>query len=672
MAKIYIPIALQKAVLERSKGHCEYCLLPAYHFYKSLTMKYLSLILTFCLAQNILLAQANPKQTINSTIKKVTLFTSGAQVQRSASAAIPKGKTELVFAKISPDLDEQSIQVKGEGNFTILSVHSQINYLNEQQHREEISILQKQKEEGKTKLINEKSMLEVFEQEKQLLLKNQIIGGQNNGLKASDLREAADFQRLRLTEVLLKQNELQQKIKVLDSNLLILHKQIRTLNEKKLTATSEIIVTINATESTTANFELGYFVLNAGWFAHYDLRVKDVISPIDLAFKATVHQNTGEDWKDVKLFISSGNPTENANMPSLSPWQLAFDYVQQQYQGTHQAYQNPSNGNKITGKVTDASSGEALIGANIVFKGTTIGAVTDVDGMYAVSRPSNNYQLEVSYAGYETQLVSIGSSNVIDFALNAGRFLEEVVVLGYGSVKKNRLTGAISGMKAKSAAKSDKEKQSDNLVVHETNQPTTVNFEIETPYTILSDGKNYVVDIKQVMIEAEYEYFAIPKQNISAFLTAKITNWQDLNLIDGEANLFFEGAYLGKSLLEVNKGIDTLQISLGKDKGIFLERKRVKDYTSKQFFSQNKTESRAFDIVVKNNKMQAVNITIQDQFPISTNKEISVNSETPEGATLEEKTQLLTWKYRLESKAQRKHTLKYSVKYPKNEVLSLE
>lgn len=635
-------------------------------------MKYLSLILTFCLAQNILLAQANPKQTISSTIKKVTLFTSGAQVHRSASAAIPKGKTELVFAKISPDLDEQSIQVKGEGNFTILSVHSQMNYLNEQQHREEISILQKQKEEGKTKLTNEKSMLEVFEQEKQLLLKNQIIGGQNNGLKASDLREAADFQRLRLTEVLLKQNELQQKIKVLDSNLLILHKQIRTLNEKKLTATSEIIVTINATESTTANFELGYFVLNAGWFAHYDLRVKDVISPIDLAFKATVHQNTGEDWKDVKLFISSGNPTENANMPSLSPWQLAFDYVRQQYQGTHQAYQNPSNGNKITGKVTDVSSGEVLIGANIVFKGTTIGAVTDVDGMYSVSRPSNNYQLEVSYTGYETQVVSIGSSNVIDFSLKeSANVLQDVLVLGYGSVKKSNATGSVK-VKIRGTSSMAGKKESDNLVVHETNQPTTVNFEIETPYTVLSDGKNYIVDIKQVMIEAEYEYFAIPKQNLSAFLTAKITNWQDLNLIDGEANLFFEGAYLGKSLLEVNKGIDTLQISLGKDKGIFLERKRVKDYTSKQFFSQNKTESRAFDIVVKNNKMQAVNITIQDQFPISTNKEISVNSETPEGATLEEKTQLLTWKYRLESKAQRKHTLKYSVKYPKNEVLSLE
>jgi hypothetical protein len=636
-------------------------------------MKYLQFIFIFCLAQNILLAQANPKQTVSSTIKKVTLFTTGAQVHRSASTTIPKGKTELVFAKISPDVDEQSIQVKGEGNFTILSVHTQMNYLNEQQRRDEISILQKQKEEGKAKLTTEKTMLEVFEQEKQLLLKNQIIGGQNAGLKASDLREAADFQRLRLTEVLLKQNELQQKIKILDSNLIVLHKQIRTLNEKKLSATSEIIVTINAAESTSASFELGYFVLNAGWFAHYDLRVKDVSSPIDLAFKATVHQNTGEDWKDVKLFISSGNPTENANMPNLSPWRLALGYTQPQYQGTYQAYHDGSNGNRITGKITDASSGEALIGANIVFKGTTIGAVTDIDGMYSVARPSNSNQLEVSYTGYETQTASLGSSNVINFALKSSEnVLSDVVVVGYGSQKKNLLSGAIKGIKIRGTSSISEKKESDYLAVTETNQPTTVNFEIETPYTILSDGKNYVVDIKQVMIDAEYEYFAIPKQNPAAFLTAKITNWQDLNLIDGEANLFFEGAYLGKSLLEVNKGIDTLQISLGKDKGIFLERKRVKEYSSKQFFSQNKTESRAFDIVVKNNKQQAINITIQDQFPISTTKEISINSETPEGATLEEKTQLLTWKYRLEPKAQRKHTLKYSVKYPKNEVLNLE
>ena len=96
----------------------------------------------------------------------------------------------------------------------------------------------------------------------------------------------------------------------------------------------------------------------------------------------------------------------------------------------------------ITGTVTDAESGEPLIGANILVKGTSLGNVTDIDGTYSIQANTGDV-LVFSYTGYENQEVTVGASNVIDVSLAVGKQLEEVVVIGYSSVKKSDLTGAV-------------------------------------------------------------------------------------------------------------------------------------------------------------------------------------------------------------------------------------
>lgn len=90
----------------------------------------------------------------------------------------------------------------------------------------------------------------------------------------------------------------------------------------------------------------------------------------------------------------------------------------------------------ISGKVTDASSGEALIGANVLLTGSNIGTITDLEGMYKLEVPDNLKKISFSYTGYSEQIVEIGQSNQIDIALRAGQLLDEIVVIGYGTVKK--------------------------------------------------------------------------------------------------------------------------------------------------------------------------------------------------------------------------------------------
>lgn len=97
----------------------------------------------------------------------------------------------------------------------------------------------------------------------------------------------------------------------------------------------------------------------------------------------------------------------------------------------------------ITGIVSDAETGEALIGANISVKGAGTGTITDLDGSYSLELPQDQTTLIFSYTGYASQELEVGVSNVLDVAMQSGELLSEVVVIGYGSVEKEDLTGSV-------------------------------------------------------------------------------------------------------------------------------------------------------------------------------------------------------------------------------------
>ncbi|MBC8173898.1 MAG: mucoidy inhibitor MuiA family protein, partial [Chitinophagales bacterium] len=330
-------------------------------------------------------AAAQTKTDITSKIESVIVFTNGAQISRSAKTTINAGKSELVFKDISPNLDKQSIQVKGDGKFTILSVTHQMNYLKQQEVNEEIKELEKQRDVLNESLISENSILSVFKQEQTLMEKNQSIGGSNVGVNTDNLKAAADFQRARLTEIYTKQNELNKKIKNYTEELQKINLQLTALNARKEKPTSEIHVLVSAKENTGGKFDISYYVKDAGWFANYDLRVKDVNSPVEIYYKANVYQSSGEEWKDVKVTLSNGNPNESGVAPELQAWKLYYGQASYDY-GKINNYINTSIF-EVNGRVTD-ERGESLPGAAVIVKGTTIGTVTDLDGNYSLKLPA--------------------------------------------------------------------------------------------------------------------------------------------------------------------------------------------------------------------------------------------------------------------------------------------
>jgi uncharacterized protein (TIGR02231 family) len=317
----------------------------------------------------------NKKQIAESKIEKVTVFLQGAQVERTSQQSLKAGKYNIVFGDISPKVDKQSIQLKAEGKLTILSVTHQVNFLKEQQVQEEIKDLETLKEQWTDKVAMEKNMKNVYLQEEQMILKNQSIKGDAT-LKAAELKEAADFQRQRLTEIYQKLQENEQSLKKTEMELQKINKQLAELNQKKDLSTSEVIVAIDVKETMTANFRLSYLVKQSSWFPTYDIRVQDISKPMNLLMKANINQQSGEDWKDVKLFLSTGNPNENGTKPTLPTWYLGYYYPastsQIRIRGASSLSGSISGINmnySVYGTVRD-KNGQPVVGASVVAAGT--------------------------------------------------------------------------------------------------------------------------------------------------------------------------------------------------------------------------------------------------------------------------------------------------------------
>lgn len=103
----------------------------------------------------------------------------------------------------------------------------------------------------------------------------------------------------------------------------------------------------------------------------------------------------------------------------------------------------------VSGTVTDAESGEGLIGASILAVGTSSGTVTDFDGNFNFTLPNGVMELEISYTGYATQKVAVNGQSTLNVQLRSGELLEEVVVIGYGTVKREDATGSVETVSAK-------------------------------------------------------------------------------------------------------------------------------------------------------------------------------------------------------------------------------
>ena len=285
-------------------------------------MKPITLLAFAIMFSSIAFGQA--QKNVESTIKHVTVYQVGAQITRKAEVKIDKGITELHFSRLPQAINPESIQASADAGVTILSVTHAIDFLNKQQATDQVIKLEKRREVINDSIAILRNIQKVYAQEKDMVIANRAIGGES-GINAADLEKMAIFFRNRLSEIESRHYQQTLKIRKLQREMVTITQQLLELNSQIDKPTSLVKVKVSSTSAKAIKMELRYFIADAGWKPNYDIRIEDVNSPLGLFYKAKVTQNTGEDWKDVLLTLSSGDPSISNYKPELDPYFLTFD-----------------------------------------------------------------------------------------------------------------------------------------------------------------------------------------------------------------------------------------------------------------------------------------------------------------------------------------------------------
>lgn len=295
----------------------------------------------------------------NTKIKKVTVFLSGAQVMREGNFTVQSGVSEIVFNNVSPYVDANSLQARGVGEFTIMDVKYNVFYpqpdpvVNDPQQipadvLKKIKLLSDSIEVQNTKLLELYTKIEIRNMEKTMLMNNGTVKGIG---KVNDsialLKDAMEYFHVKMTEINLdlfnmkkEETSINKKVTGMSGRLTALNNWSYNNNLKPVVVKGpvyQIIVSVNADKPAIGKVEVSYLVSQAGWTPSYDLKAKDLNAPVELSYKASVHQNTGEEWSNVNLTLSSSNPYLQQTKPILSTWFISY-YDPNYYNGRSQGY----------------------------------------------------------------------------------------------------------------------------------------------------------------------------------------------------------------------------------------------------------------------------------------------------------------------------------------------
>jgi uncharacterized protein (TIGR02231 family) len=537
-------------------------------------MKKLIVIPIFLFVFSLCLLADNEKD-IKVDIKHVTVYPDRAQLRHESSFELMPGKTILKLKGLSPYIDAQSIQVKGIGEFTILSVNLQNNFLQNLEDSPEVKSIRSQIENLQGKIEDENSAIKTLQEKEAFLVANRAILVKETTFSIDQFKTLMDLYTNNVDLVnitILKKSRL---IKDYEKQIAALQQQIANKLGRQQLPSGEISVTVSSEKPVSGKLSFSYVVSNAGWYPSYDIRVDDINKPVIIFYKANVYQNTGVEWKDVKLSFSNATPWVAGNVPILNPWFIDFYYPVALYKSA---------------------------GAN----------------------------------------------------RNMAPLRAEEMALP--SEKKSEL----------------KDKVAQPVMVEKKVGEMSVTFDVSLPYTIPSDGKAQTIEIQRTTTPADYKYVTVPKMAQIAYLTGNITDWAKQSLLSGEATLYFENTFVGKSYLNVNQMTDTLTISLGTDNSILVKREKRKDFTSKKVIGANKTETYSFILTIRNNKPNPIKITMNDQIPVSSNSSIVVEALELSGGILNAETGTVKWDIEIKPQEKKELIFSYSVKYPRNQNIILE
>lgn len=555
--------------------------------------------------------------TLSTDIKKATVFLSGAQVFReSKTISIKKGVNEVIIKDVSPFLNQGHLQATANGSFLILDVQYQTEYVAPSANPPVIVPAKIQKE---INWLNDTLLFISFEreriqsklnnlnEEKRMVTENQLIKSGGISDTLPEFRNIVDFYRIKLDEI----NEL-------------IHTWKKTQHYSKARETK---------------FKNRLNELN-----NYSRNIKQPVRPA-----RTRHHILVTTYSDV---ATSGKINVNYLVPNAG-WIPAYDL----------RANNTTDPMSITYKASVyQSSGEDWKNVNLTLS-------TYNQNCFTTKPTTGVWRLDyTTYKKNQVPVVQTAPGN-INVNFQAQNQMSEVFT------SEADLIQAQSGYQ-KEAVKNNQTINFNQQFISLQNMASisqnfsNVEFEVKLPYSIKADGSQKLMVVTTEKVDAVFSHYMLPRANKNAFLLARIGDWENLSLLPGKANIYFNQTIVGSTQIDPSILSDTMEVTMGRDQGIVSSRKKINEKQDKRNLGKNIRKTYTFEIKIKNSTKGEINLTLEDQIPVTKNEEIIILLVDDGGATFNKSTGKITWDLTVKPGADKIVQFSYSIEHAKDKPVS--
>jgi len=627
---------------------------------------------------------AQDKTKTNSKVIEAIIFKDRALVKREAITNLSKGKHVVIISNLSSNLKDETVRVAAKTpGVKILDVNVERRFTTDiQQERlntlqDKLDSLQETAQviqDNISVLNDKKNFIESLKAESVKNANEKILANTPSTKNWSEMLQFFDNNLNVIYSGLRKQNHEKAEI---DNEINQIQREINNSDSWMTKDYKEIVMNAECDDNGPVVLQPSYIVENANWYPIYDARVDSKSKEMELDYFGMINQSTGEDWKNVKLTLSTAEPLTIKTLPQLESWYVDINPLMKKYNNNYSVnnisnvkidyipnYGLAAGSGAIMGYIIDKQNGNPIIGANVIINGTNIGAASDLNGKFMVPNVlEGNYQIRVSIVGYSSVSLSLQinekqTANLIVPLQALQISAQEVVVTGQRPQMNMDLSIATDG-------------KYKNYVPPITNvyaKELSTTFEVPTASTIPSDNNSHKVSIARTTMPVDFEYTCVPKLMPKVYLKGKAVNKNNFPLLEGNINIFMDNDFINRTNLPNIVPNDTIEAALGTDDNISVERRLVNKFVeSKGIFGGNKSITYDYEIVLKNNRDSKEKVSVMDQLPIPMNEEIKVTLLTPaEDKTVLNNEKKIEWDINLMPGEKRIIPFKYKVEYPNN------
>ncbi|MCL2550241.1 MAG: mucoidy inhibitor MuiA family protein [Methanimicrococcus sp.] len=584
---------------------------------------------------------------IQSQIKDTVIYFRGAELTHSAKARLTKGSNEIQVGGLSPHIDHNTLKIKTTNSVVVSSFEFSVDYLTEnalsveaQKLKDEIKEKQKELSRLYTQIGIHENMLSFLQNsiDKKVFKKS--------GVFVDELMQTMDYYKSKtceLEDVLFADREKADKMNEMIRDLSAQFDQKSLKNNK----TSGLLrLTLSSPADIECDLEIIYFTNNAGWYPYHDIVVEAADKPVQITSKAKVRQVTGIDWDKVKVTLSTAAPSAGKVAPLFSAWFLRYAEPAAEYAYSARSLRKSQAMPIAQNTYSYADARVQECAAVYPEEAADFLPAEPAAPLYIVDGVVTNAS---HYASLDPSMIK-----------NVEYVDASSAVYTYGP----EASGGVYIVAMKSGME-DFIKQSENQM--------NISFEIELLYSIPGNGKEQSIELKKQEVPVEFKYYCAPQMDHETYLLAEIADWEKLNLLSGNANVTYDGTFVGATYLNAESAQKILSLTLGTDRRVTVKREKMKEYSSSNFLGNDVKQEFAYRMTVKNNQNRKIKMVLKDRYPISTYKEVTVelSKETTAPSFNVEDIGVLAWEFEMQPGDSKVFKTVYTVKYPKGKELNL-